>query len=149
LKDIFKIVPIHYLIGLLFLIIGVWLIGEIPNWFSVEKDWIQWLTTVGAIPIICILISRRITKKLNRNQNKLYLFSVSMIFLTWILLLYSKAFVIGIVDSLESGRSRILESIAGYTIYQLWLYGGLGIIHAYIGGIFLSKDLEKTRRNQS
>ena len=59
--------------------------------------------------------------------------------------LYSKAIIIGIVESFEFGRERVLESIAGYTIYQLWIYGGLGILHGLLGGILLAKVLKKIK----
>lgn len=63
--------------------------------------------------------------------------------MTWILTLYSKAIVIGVYSTFEKGQGGILEAIAGYTIYQLWIYGGLGLIHGLLGGIFLNYDLKK------
>lgn len=145
MKELYKIVFKHYLIGLVVILIGFWSIGELPSWFTIERDWIQWLTTILSIPIIGVFISKRIDKKLNKAKKNIYLLSVLMIFLTWIMTLYSKAIIIGIVESFEFGRERVLESIAGYTIYQLWIYGGLGILHGLLGGILLAKDLKKIK----
>ncbi|MEA1787747.1 hypothetical protein U1E44_16745 [Arenibacter sp. GZD96] len=63
--------------------------------------------------------------------------------MTWILTLYSKAFILGLYSTFEKGQASILESIAGYSIYQLWIYGGLGLIHGLLGGILLKYDLKK------
>lgn len=49
----------------------------------------------------------------------------------------------GLYSTIEKGQGRILDAIAGYTIYQLWIYGGLGLIHGLLGGIFLNYDLKK------
>ena len=143
MKEIYKTVFKHYLIGLVVILIGFWSIGELPSWYTIERDWVQWLTAILSIPIIGLLISFRIDKKLKKDSKNIYLFSVLMIFLTWILVLYSKALIIGIVESFEFGRERILESIAGFTIYQLWIYGGLGILHGLLGGVLLAKELKK------
>ena len=143
MKEIYKIVFKHYLIGLAVILVGFWSIGELPSWYTIERDWIQWLTTILAIPIIGILISRLIDKQLNKGEKNTYFLSVIMIFLTWIMTLYSKAIIIGIVGSFEFGHERVLESIAGFTIYQLWIYGGLGILHGLLGGVLLAKELKK------
>jgi len=145
LKEIYKIAFKHYLIGLVVILIGFWSIGELPSWFSIERDWIQWLTTILSIPIIGIFISKRIDKKLKKEKKNIYLLSVLIILQTWIMTLYSKAIIIGIVESFEFGCETVLESIAGYTIYQLWIYGGLGILHGLLGGILLAVDLKKIK----
>ncbi len=143
MNKIYKIVIKHYLIGLVIILIGFWSIGELPSWYTIERDWIQWITTIISIPIIGIYISKEIEKYLHKRNKNIYLLSVLAIFITWIMTLYSKAIVIGIVESFEFKHERVLESIVGYTFYQLWIYSGLGIIHGLIGGIFLSKDLKK------
>lgn len=145
MKELYKIVFKYYLIGLVVILIGFWSIGELPSWLTIERDWIQWITTILSIPIIGVFISKRIDKKLNKAKKNIYLLSVLTIFLTWIMTLYSKAIIIGIVESFEFGRERVLESIAGYTIYQLWIYGGLGILHGLLGGILLAKVLKKIK----
>lgn len=149
MKEIYKIVFKHYLIGLVIILVGLWAIGELPSWFSIERDWIQWITTILSIPIIGVLISRRIDKKLKKGQNNFYFFSVLIIFLTWIIVLYLKAIIIGIVESLEFESERVMESIVGYTIYQLWIYGGLGILHGILGGVLLAKDLKKVNNKSA
>jgi len=62
--------------------------------------------------------------------------------------LYFKALVIGIISSFEFERIRILESLAGYSIYQLWIYGIFGIIHGIVGGYFLSKELKNNEKKR-
>lgn len=66
--------------------------------------------------------------------------------MTWILTLYSKALAMGLYSTFEKGQERILEAIAGYTIYQLWIYGGLGLVHGLLGGILLNYDLKKNMK---
>jgi len=143
LKRIYSIILKHYLIGILVVFIGFWSIGEIPRWYTVKRDLMEWVITVLSIPAVGLLISWLIDKRLKKNQKNIYLHSVLMIFLTWIFLLYSIALIMGIIITIEYGRERILESIAGATIYRLWLYGGLGIIHGLTGGILLAIDLKK------
>lgn len=63
--------------------------------------------------------------------------------MSWIFNLYAKALAMGVLLTIENGQERILNSIFGYTIYQLWLYGGLGLIHGLLGGILLKSDLKK------
>ena len=123
--------------------LGFWIIGEIPKWYTIERDWLQWTVTILSIPIIGLWFSWTTRNRLRKNQKKNYGYSVLILFVTWILILYLKATVIGLTNTIESGREKILESIAGYTIYQLWIYGGLGLIHGLLGGIILNLDLKK------
>ena len=146
MKETTKILFKHYLFGLLGVTFGLWLIGEFPSWFTIKRDWIQWIITIASIPLIGIFIAKRIDERLKFTDKKVYLFSALMIFLTWVLLLYSKAFAMGLIDTIESGSEKIIESIVGYTIYQLWIYAGLGVIHGILGGFFLSNELKKIRK---
>lgn len=133
----------HYLIGLLAITIGAWIIEEIPRWYTIEQDLIQWMVTILSIPLVGFLFAWRINVRLQRTEKNIYSFSVLIIFLTWILVLYAKAMVMGLIATFESGQEKVLESIAGYTIYQLWIYGGIGLIHGLLGGILLRLDLKK------
>lgn len=127
------------------------LIGEIPRWYTIERDLIQWIITIISMPIIGILASKFLTKYIEKEKRNYFGTSFFVLFGSWILLLYFKAFGIGIIDSFESGRMRILESLTGYTIYQLWIYAIFGILHGIVGGVFLGKELksqkEKTAHN--
>ena len=111
----------------------------------------QWIITIISIPIIGILASKFLAKYFEKEKRKYFGISFFILFASWILLLYFKALGIGIIDSLDSGRMRILESLAGYTIYQLWIYAIFGIFHGIVGGFFLGKELiyqeEKTSHN--
>jgi len=139
----------HYLFGLLGVTFGFLLIGEFPSWFTIKRDWIQWIITIASIPLIGIFIAKRIDKRLKLTGKKINLFSAFMIFLTWVLILYSKAFAMGLIDTIGSGSEKILESIVGYTIYQLWIYVGLGVIHGILGGFFLANELKKIRKHSN
>ena len=81
--------------------------------------------------------------QLERKNNKIYLYSFLTILFTWILILYAKAIAVGIISSIEKTEFRLVDSLIGFTIYQLWIYLGLGIIHGIIGAIFLRIDLKK------
>ncbi len=101
------------------------------------------MVTILSIPLVGFLFAWRINVRLQRTEKNIYSFSVLIIFLTWILVLYAKAMVMGLIATFESGQEKVLESIAGYTIYQLWIYGGIGLIHGLLGGILLRLDLKK------
>lgn len=143
MKKTTKIFIKHYLIGILITTIGFWLVGEIPSWFSIKNDWIEWISTIVSIPFIVFFISKQIEKNNKHTNKRIYLFSALMMFLSWVLILYFKAFLIGIIDSIQSGEEKILESIVGFTIYQLWIFIGLGIINGLLGGIFLGNELKR------
>lgn len=139
IRIIFK----HYIIGLIAILIGTWIIGEIPKRYTIERDRIQWIVSILSIPLIGLFFSWRTKIRLERTEGRLYFYSALILFLTWILTLYSKAIVMGLYSTFEKGQERILEAIVGYTIYQLWIYGGLGFVHGLLGGILLNYDLKK------
>ncbi len=142
MKNIKFLITKYYFFGLIFLFVFYAIIGEIPSWYTIERDWIEWTTSIIAIPIIGILISKYLTEKITKERRKYYGISFLALFTSWILILYFKALVIGIISSFEFGQFRVLESLAGYSIYQLWIYGIFGIIHGIVGGYFLSKELK-------
>jgi|TARA_B110000967_G_C18722396_1_gene478340 hypothetical protein len=109
----------------------------------IEHELLQWIVSIVSIPLIGLFFSWRTSVRLQRTVRKIYPYSVLIIFMTWILTLYTKALTVGLFSTIESGQEKILESIAGYTIYQLWIYGGLGLIHGLLGGILLNLDLKK------
>jgi len=88
-------------------------------------------------------MAKLLFNRLERTNEKLYLYSALTILMTWILALYVKASTVGIVASIEQSRPEFINSIIGFTIYQLWIYIGFGIIHGTIGGIFLKIDLRR------
>ena len=143
LKNINKLIFKYYLFGLIFLLIFYSIIGEIPSLYTIERDWVEWITTIISLPIIGILISEFLAKYLKKEKTKYFGISFLALFSSWIFILYFKALIIGIISSFEFEAIRILESLAGYSIYQLWIYGIFGIIHGIFGGYFLSKELKK------
>ncbi|MFY7669619.1 hypothetical protein ACOSP6_00890 [Tenacibaculum sp. MEBiC06402] len=151
MKNIKILITKYYSFGLIFLFAFYAIIGEIPSWYTIERDWIEWITTIISIPIIGILAFKYLKKYVGKEKRKYFGISFFALFASWILILYFKALVIGIINSFEFERIRILESLAGYSIYQLWIYGIFGIIHGIVGGYFLSKELrnneEKTAHN--
>jgi hypothetical protein len=151
LKNIKFLIAKHYFFGLIFLFFFYAVIGEIPSWYTIERDWIEWITTIVSAPVFGILAIKYLTKYVAKQKQKYYRVSFFALFVSWILILYFKALVIGIINSFEFERIRILESLSGYSIYQLWIYGTFGIIHGIVGGYFLSAELknneEKTAHN--
>lgn len=88
-------------------------------------------------------MAKLLFSKLKQSDNGLYILSTLTITMTWILVLYVKAAAVGIIASIENGQSEFIDSLIGFTIYQLWVYLGLGFIHGIISGIFLTIDLKK------
>ena len=100
------------------------------------------IDTLGPEPLSDEFTKEYLTEKITKERRKYYGISFLALFTSWILILYFKALVIGIISSFEFGQFRVLESLAGYSIYQLWIYGIFGIIHGIVGGYFLSKELK-------
>ncbi|AUC79293.1 hypothetical protein CW736_07800 [Nonlabens sp. MB-3u-79] len=143
MKNIKFLITKYYSSGLIFLFAFYAIIGEIPSWYTIERDWIEWITTIISIPLVGILAFKYLNKYVGKEKEKYFGISFFTLFASWILILYFKALVIGIINSFEFERIGILESLAGYLIYQLWIYGMFGIIHGIVGGYFLSKELKK------
>ena len=120
-----------------------WSINEIPSLYYFQEHLTEWIATIVSIPVIGFLMAKLLFHQLTRTNNKIYLYSFLTILITWILILYAKAIAVGIVTSIEKAEFRFVDSLIGFTIYQLWIYLGLGIIHGIIGGIFLRIDLKK------
>lgn len=136
----------YYLFGLIALFIFYIFIGEFPAWYTIKRDWIQWITTIISTPIIGTLISKYLSKSVLRKKERYFSISFFALFISWLFSLYTKALVLGILASIESGKIKIIEAIMGYTIYQLWIYLIFGIIHGVLGGYFLAKELRKLER---
>ncbi|MGM1057471.1 MAG: hypothetical protein ACQEWG_16415 [Bacteroidota bacterium] len=143
MTETYKIILRHYIIGLAITVVIFWMINEIPGIYYFEEHLNEWIATLVAIPVIGLFMAKILSNRLKRTDGKLYLFSTLIILLTWVLILYFKAAIVGIVTSID--QFKFLDSIIGFTIYQLWIFLGLGIIHGVIGGIFLSIDLKKNR----
>ncbi|MFN4764112.1 hypothetical protein ACKGJN_13365 [Gillisia sp. Q332] len=143
--ETYKIILRHYIIGLAITVVIFWMINEIPGIYYFEEHLTEWIATLVAIPVIGLFMAKILSNRLKRTNGKLYLFSTWIILLTWVLILYFKAAIVGIVTSIDQVQFKFLDSIIGFTIYQLWIFLGLGIIHGVIGGIFLSIDLKKNR----
>lgn len=149
MKKIKILIAKHYLFGLIAFIVFFVAIGEIPRWYAIEINWIQWITTIISIPIIGKLTSKFLLKNIAKKKGKYFGISFFVLFISWLLLLYSKALVIGILDTLKTGRMEIIESIIGYTIYQLWIYSIFGITHGIFGGYFLAKELKNLEKQNA
>lgn len=122
-------------------VIVFWLINEVPSLDYFKLHLTEFIATIVSIPIIGILMSKLLSNRLKKTENNLYFYSASTLGMTWILILYSKATIVGIVTTIETGQFKIFDSIIGYSIYQLWVFIGLGIINGIIGGIFLKIDI--------
>ena len=139
---IYRILLRHFLIGIAITAIIFWSINEIPGLYYFQEHLTEWIATIVSIPVIVFLMAKLLFKQLIQTNNRIYLYSFLTILITWILILYAKAAVVGIVDSIERSKFKFVDSLSGATIYQLWFYLGVGIIHGIIGGIFLRIDLK-------
>jgi hypothetical protein len=142
LIEAYKILMRHYLIGIAITVLVFWSINEIPglNYFRLHSA--EWISTLIAIPIIGILISKIIHNRVTKTEKGVYFTSIISILVTWILTFYIKVMTVGIIDTIIKGRPEFIDSIIGFTIYQLWIYIGLVDFHGLIGGIFLKIDLK-------
>jgi hypothetical protein len=143
LKKVYTILLKHYLIGLIVTASVFASIGEFPTRFFFQLRLTEWTATFLSIPIVGLFLSNLLFRQIRKNEKNLYLKSLLTILSTWILVLYSKAATVGFFDSLEKGQSKFIDAIIGFTIYQLWIFIGIGIIHGLIGGVFLKMDLKK------
>ncbi|MBM77218.1 MAG: hypothetical protein CL846_01930 [Crocinitomicaceae bacterium] len=143
MRETFKILLRHYLIAIMITMIVFWLINEIPSVEYLKLNKTETIATIVSIPIVGILFSKLLYRRMKKTEKNLYYYSVLTLGMTWVLILYSKAIILGIVRTIEIGQLELFDSIIGYSIYQLWLFLGLGIINGIIGGIFLKIDLIK------
>ena len=141
--ETFKILLRHYIIGIAITVIVFWIINEIPILYYFQEHLKEWIATIISIPLIGLIMAKLLFKRLKRTEKRLYFYSALTILITWILVLYVKASTVGIVASIEQSRPEFIKSIIGFTVYQLWIYIGFGIIHGIIGGIFLKTDLNR------
>lgn len=123
--------------------------GELPYFSDIsDRIWI-WVL----IPIIILLVIWWFTKTIfhyvaNEVMNS-YILSAIFILTIWLTLFLSTTLLEGINASTKSGKNEILYFFEGFLVYRLWVYLGLGLIHASIGGVFLAMDLQKLRRRNT
>ena len=141
MKLTFKILTRHIAIGALITFIVFWVTGELAGLLR-NITWIMVL-----IPLISLLVIWWFTDTIfryvsNRVMNR-YVLSAIFILFIWLTLFISITLLEGITALVRIGKNVILDAFEGYIVYQLWVYLGLGIFHALIGGIFLAIDLRK------
>lgn len=143
MKQTFKILARHIAIGALITLIVFWAMGELPYFSDIsDRMWI-WLL----LPIIILLLTWWLTNTIFHYVTKrimnIYVLSFVFILIIWLTLFLATSILEGINASLKSGKNEILYFFEGFVVYRLWVYLGLGTIHALTGGIFLSMDLRK------
>jgi len=149
LNQILKTLLKHYLIGSFILVLIFWLVNELPDLNYINRHLTAFISTVISIPIFGLLISKLLDKYLTDNGFRVYFLSFLSIFATWILLFYTKALVVGFVQTFKTGEIEIIDSLIGYSIYQLWIYAGVGLIHGVSGGIFLGMELKRNFKQKT
>lgn len=143
MKVTYQILIKHIIIGGLVTLFIFYIINELP-YFSVIKENIVNALAVALILALTIWIaSSKINKLLIDKNANFYLISIIFILFVWILLFISSALYEGLESSLRNKRFEIVEATEGWIIYRLWIYTGVGMIHGFIGGIFLAIELKK------
>ena len=142
-KQIFKILLRHLIIGALGTVLFFWSIGELPDY----KYFLSKLHILSLISFLLTLITWLVSKTVfiqitNTNRNKFFVAFV-FIFFSWTILFLLTAISDGLESSIKEKRFEIINSIEGYAIYRLWAYWGVAIIHGLIGGSFLAVDLKR------
>jgi uncharacterized protein YneF (UPF0154 family) len=144
-KQTFKILLRHLLIGVLVTIFIFWLIDEIPYSDYILARLHIWLTIPFGLILSSWLTSKLIYNRLTRQNRNRFLIAFGFIFFSWTVAFLSTAISEGVLGTIKNRRFEILDALAGYGIYQLWLYWLLGIIHGLTGGLFLAMDFKKLR----
>ncbi len=130
-------------------VIVFWSINEIPSLYYFELHLTEWIATIVSIPLIGLIMAKLLSNRLKRSTKRLYLYTFLTLTMTWISVLYSKAVTVGIFESIAKQQPEFFDVIIGFTIYQLWIYLGLGLIHGVSGGIFLTLDLKKIKKRHT
>jgi hypothetical protein len=143
LDETLKILLKHYGVGSLVAALVFWFVEEIPDPNDIERHGVAWVSTIISIPLAGLLVSKFIGRSMAQPGGfRVYLVSFLSLFSTWVLLLYAKALGVGLVATLRTGQEQLLDSLIGYTVFQLWVYAGIGLIYGILGGAFLGIELQ-------
>lgn len=140
--EISKVIFRHFLIGILITALIFWLIDEFPKLYFIKRNINSWLITAFSIPIIILIMSRFFYRKFIVRKNINQFVASLAILIFWILIFCFKAIVMSILFSISKNELIVFESLISITIYQLWVYFGIGLIHSIFGGYFLFIDLK-------
>jgi uncharacterized membrane-anchored protein YhcB (DUF1043 family) len=133
----------HYLIGIAITLIVFWSINEIPGLHYFQLHQTEWISTIVSIPLIGLIMAKLLSNRLKKTSKRLYPYASLTLMMTWVFVLYFKAATVGIFESIERQQAEFFDALIGFTMYQLWIYVLIGIIHGLLGGLFLSIDLKK------
>ena len=140
----FKIIARHIAIGAIVTVGFFWFLGELPYFSDIsDRLWI-WFTLPVLLTLVIWMTAKSIGKQMIEKKRNKYFVSVLFIFCMWLVLILVTSILEGVNSSIRSGRFEVLDSVVGFVIYRLWVYLGLGIIHALIGGIFMAFDLKNS-----
>ena len=143
MKLTFKILTLHIAIGALITFIVFWAMGELPYFSDIsDRMWIWILTPIIILLVIWLSTNTVFHYVTNKMMNN-YVLSAIFIFIMCMSLFLSTTLLEGINASAKSGKNEIFNFFEGFVVYRLWVYLVLGIMHALIGGIFLTMDLRK------
>ena len=145
IKQTFKILSRHILIGASVTILIFWFINEIPNSDYLLARLHIWLTIPIGLTIATWLTSKLIYNQLTKQNRNRFLLAFGFIFFSWTIALLSTALSEGVLGTIKNKRFEIYNALEGYAIYQLWFYWGVAIIHGLTGGLFLAMDLKKLK----
>lgn len=145
IKRTFEILLRHLLIGASLTIFIFWLINEIPNSDYLLARLHIWLTIPFGLTLATWLTSKLIYNQLTRRNRNSFLIAFGFIFFSWTVAFLSTAISEGVLGTIRNRRFEIIDAFVGYSIYQLWFYWLVGIIHGLTGGLFLAMDFKKLK----
>jgi hypothetical protein len=143
MKSTFLILTRHIAFGALAIFLIFWSMGELPYFSIINNRFWLWLALISTVTVTTWLCSKPIGRMTFIEGKKPYMISFAFILFMWTMLFFVTAIFDGVYGSIKSGQFEIIDYLEGYVIYRLWVYIALGVIHALIGGIFLSHDLKR------
>ena len=144
-KRTFGILFRHLLIGASVTIFIFWLINEIPNSDYLVSRLHIWLAIPLGLTLATWLTSKLIYKQLKRHNRNSFIIAFGFIFFSWTVAFLSTAISEGVLGTIRNRRFEIIDALVAYSIYQLWFYWLLGVIHGLAGGLFLAIDFKKLK----
>jgi len=133
----------HAVIGAIVTLLIFYIVDELPSLSKlVENIYLVIFLTLLLTGTIWTT-TNSIDRLLNKRKISVYLISTLYIVFLWTVLFLGTALFVGFDESIRNGRFEIWDTLKGYTIYRLWVYLGIGIIHGLTGGPFLTLDLNR------
>ena len=133
----------HTVIGATVTLLMFYIVDELPNISKLVENIYLVIFLTFLLTGTIWTTTKSIDRLLKKRKISVYLISTLYIVFLWTVLFLGTALFVGFDESIRNGRFEIWDTLMGYTIYRLWVYLGIGIIHGLTGGPFLTMDLNR------